>query len=156
MRYRVFAISIAAVTILAIAMLSRAAAQTAQQPEKSTTRRTLFLPAMAGFERNIIGALRFADAPVDIVTEQADSDLQVKLTRGNSTPGMQALLYRKVTGHDPEDFLDVVDLRTNRVLLTYHFFWTDDGDGRARDAQEFAAELKKKLTPKRPRRPKAE
>jgi hypothetical protein len=103
---------------------------------------------MDGYERNVATAFAAAEVPLGIVTEKAKADLQVRPTFSKSDSSIGAVLYKKQTGHEPFCFLDVVEVETNRVLLSYPFLWTDHEDTRSRDAQEFARELKKKLAAK--------
>jgi hypothetical protein len=116
-RYKVIEASILAATLSALAMTQHAAAQTTQQPTKNSTRRTIFVPAMGGLERNIVSALDAEEVPIDVVMEQPNSDLQVKPTISNSLPPIEVVLYRKATGHDPFSLLDVVEVKTNRSFL---------------------------------------
>jgi hypothetical protein len=134
---------------LAVFLAARAAAQTKQPSARTPERTTIFVPAMNGFEKQLIAAFTAQEVPIDAVTEQAVSDLRVRPTFPNSLPSMEVVLYKKETGHAPFSFLDVVDAKTNRTILTYPFLWTDDQVTRSRDAREFAAELKKKLSSKR-------
>jgi len=97
---------------------------------------------MDGYENDVVRALGAAQVPVEIVTDKTKADLQVKPTLSHWEPSMR---IQKATGHAPFSFLDVVDVETNRVLLSYPFLWTDYEVTRSRDAQEFARELKNKL-----------
>jgi hypothetical protein len=148
MRYKVIAASLLAATLSAFAMTQHAAAQTTQQPAKSPARRTIFVPAMGGLEKYIVSALGTEEVPIEVVMEQPTSDLHVRPTFSNSQPPMEVVLYRKVTGHDPFSFLDVVEVKTNRVLFTYRFIWLDDEEHKTYEAREFAKELRKKLSAK--------
>jgi hypothetical protein len=123
------------------------AGQTTPQPRDVPTLRTIFIPAMNGYERNVLSAIQAANVPVDIITEKTKADLQVRPSFSTSG-GIADVLYEKRTGHAPLSYLDVVELETNRVLLSYPFLWSDHEDTRSRDAQEFARELKKKLAAK--------
>jgi hypothetical protein len=142
---------LAVLSILTVVLSSCAARHTAgqtnPQPQAPPTLRSIFIPAMDGYERNVLNAIQAADVPVDIIAERTKADLQVRLSVTNSG-GIADVLYEKRTGHAPFRYLDVVELETNRVLLSYPFLWSDHEDTRARDAQEFARELKKKLTAK--------
>lgn len=146
MRYKLLALLILAASLSACAA-RHAAGQTAPQPRDVPTLRTIFIPAMNGYERSVLRAIQAADVPVDIITEKTKADLQVRPTFSNSG-GIADVLYEKRTGHAPFSYLDVVELETNRVLLSYPFLWSDHEDTRSRDAQEFARELKKKLAAK--------
>ena len=103
---------------------------------------------MDGYEKDVAGAFAAADVPVQIVTDKAKADLQVKPTFSKSDSSIGSVLYKKQTGHEPFSYLDVVEVETNRTLLSYPFLWTDYEVSRIRDAQEFARELKNKLVPK--------
>src|ERR1700733_13696607 len=113
-------------------------------------RRTIFLPRMGGFERNVAGALKAQQVPVDVVPEESKPDLKGEFTPAGSLGGTAAVLHEK-TGRYPEDILDVKQVDSRRTLLRYRFFLMDDPDSRARVAVEFAQELRKKLTPKKKR-----
>jgi len=143
MKYKLLALSILVATLSACAA-RHTAAQTSPQPRKTPTLRTIFIPVMNGYERNVVSAIQAADVPVDIIAEKAKADLQVRLSFSNSG-GIADVLYEKRTGHAPFGYFDVLELETNRVLLSYPFLWSDHEDTRTRDAQEFARELKKKL-----------
>jgi hypothetical protein len=133
--------------ILAFTLASCAARHTAGQtlpPRQPPTLRTIFIPAMNGYEHNVASAIKAADVPVDIIAEKTRADLQVRPTFSNSG-GIADVLYEKRTGHAPFSYLDVVELETNHILLSYPFLWSDHEDTRSRDAQEFARELKNKL-----------
>jgi len=136
--------------MLAATLTACAARRTAGQttlPPETPTLRTIFVPAMNGYERNVTGAIQAANVPVDIIGEKTKADLQVRLTLSNSG-GIADVLYEKRTGHAPFSYLDVVELETNRVVLSYPFLWSDHEDTRSGDAAEFARELKKKLAAK--------
>jgi hypothetical protein len=109
---------------------------------------------MDGYEKNVASAFAAADVPVEIVTDKAKADLQVKPTFSKSDSSIGAVLYKKQTGHEPFSYLDVVEVETNRTLLSYPFLWTDYEVSRIRDGQEFARELKNKLVPKAQRNAK--
>jgi hypothetical protein len=143
--------------ILAMALTGCAARYTsagnvhaAQQPQPRDTPalRTLYIPAMGGYEKNVLNAIEAAKVPVNVIDERSKADLQVRPTLPNGRGSMGDVLYEKRTGHAPFSYLDVVELERNRVLLSYPFLWSDHEDTRNRDAQEFARELKKKLAPK--------
>jgi hypothetical protein len=141
-----------ALFILAFGFTACAARRTATQSPQTThasslnqTRRTLYIPVMDGYEKNVVSALNLGEVPVQIVTEQSKADLQVKPTLSRWYPGMPVA---KGSGHGPFSYFDVVEVETHHTLLSYPFLWTDYEVSRYRDAQEFARELKKKLTPK--------
>jgi hypothetical protein len=143
MKYKLLALSIFALTLSSCAA-RHTAGQTPPQPRRTPTLRTIFIPAMNGYENNVVSAIKAANVPVDIIAEKTRADLQVRPTFSNSG-GIADVLYEKRTGHAPFSYLDVVELETNRVLLSYPFLWSDHEDTRSRDAQEFARELKNKL-----------
>jgi hypothetical protein len=143
MKYKLFALSILAATLSSCAARGTAG-QTTPQPRQPPTLRTIFIPAMNGYEQNVVSAIRAAGVPVDIIAEKTRADLQVRPTFSNPG-GIADVLYEKRTGHAPFSYLDVVELETNRVLLSYPFLWSDHEDTRSKDAQEFARELKNKL-----------
>jgi hypothetical protein len=150
-RYRALVVPMVAATLTACATARHTAGQTTQPPQapaESAPRRTIFLPAMDGYEKSVAGALAAADVPVGIVPEKAKADLQVRPAFSRSDSSIGAVLYAKRTGHEPFSYLDVVEVETNRVLLSYPFLWSDFEVTRSRDAQGFARELKKKLAPK--------
>lgn len=137
--------------MLALALIgcaARPAAPQAAQPRQAPSLRTLYIPTMRGYEKNILSAIRAAAVPVIVIDERSKADLLVRPTFSNGQGSLGDVLYEKRTGHAPFSYLDVVELETNRVLLSYPFLWSDHEDTRNRDAQEFARELKKKLTPK--------
>lgn len=138
-----------ALSILAIGFTACAARGIATQlPQISSSnqmRKTLFIPTMDGYEKNVITALNLGEVPVQIVTEQSKAELQVKPTLSRWYPGMAVA---KGSGHGPFSYFDVVEVETHHTLLSYPFLWTDYEVSRYRDAQEFARELKKKLRPK--------
>jgi hypothetical protein len=143
MRYKLLALAILVATLSACAG-RQTAGQTTPQPRPTPTLRTIFIPVMNGYESNVVSAIKAANVPVDIIAEKTKADLQVRPTFSNSG-GIANVLYEKRTGHAPFSYLDVVELETNRVLLSYPFLWSDHEDTRSRDAQEFARELKNKL-----------
>jgi hypothetical protein len=143
MKYKLLALSILAATLSACAA-RHTAGRTAPQPRDVPTLRTIFIPVMNGYERNVVSAIQAADVPVNIIAEKTKADLQVRPSF-SSSGGIAAVLYEKRTGHAPFSYLDVLELETNRVLLSYPFLWSDHEDTRSRDAAEFARELKKKL-----------
>jgi hypothetical protein len=152
---RVLVILILAASLTACASARRATVQVPQQSSPaSPTRRTIFIPVMDGYEKNVASAFAAADVPVEIVTDKAKADLQVKPTFSKSDSSIGAVLYKKQTGHEPFSYLDVVEVETNRTLLSYPFLWTDYEVSRIRDGQEFARELKNKLVPKAQRNAK--
>ena len=140
--------------ILAVALTACAArhpsVQAAQQPQPGETPvlKTLYIPAMGGYETNVLNAIRAAAVPVNVIDEKAKADLQLRPTFPNGGGSIGDVLYEKRTGHAPFSYLDVVETESNRVLVSFRFLWSDHEDTRNRDAQEFARELKKKLTPK--------
>ena len=147
MRYRVLAISIVAATLTACAAARHTAGQTTQPPQpptESPALRTIFIPAMNGYERNVLSAIQAAGVPVDIIAEKTKADLQVRPSFSTSG-GIADVLYEKRTGHAPFSYFDVEELETNRVLLSYPFLWSDHEETRNWDAAEFARELKNKL-----------
>jgi hypothetical protein len=143
MKYKLFVLSVLALTLSSCAA-RQTAGQTPPQPRQPPTLRTIFIPAMNGYETNVASAIKAADVPVDIIAEKTRADLQVRPTFSDSG-GIADVLYEKRTGHAPFSYLDVVDLETNHVLLSYPFLWSDHEDTRSKDAQEFARELKNKL-----------
>jgi len=143
MRYRLLALAIFAAFLSACAA-HRTAGPAVQQPAANATLRTIFIPEMSGYEKNVASALHAAAVPVTIVDDSAKSDFQVRPTFSNSG-GIADVLYEKRTGHAPFSYLDVLDPETKQVLLSYPFLWSDHEETRNRDAQEFARELKKKL-----------
>jgi hypothetical protein len=131
-----------------IGITQQAAAQTTRQPTQSATRRTIFVPAMDGLEKDVVRALSAEQSPVEVVTDQANSDLQVKPSLSTSLAPIAVTIYRKQFGHDPFSLLKVVETKGNRNLLTYRFIWANDQASRASAAREFAEELRKKLVTK--------
>lgn len=129
---------------------ARQPAPQAAQSRETPSLRTLYIPTMGGYEKNVLSAIRAAGVPVNVIDERTKADLQVRPTFSNEG-SIGDVLYQKRTGHAPFSYFDVVELETNRVLLSYPFLWSDHEDTRNRDAQEFARELKKKLTPKTPK-----
>lgn len=143
MKHKLLALSILALTLSSCAA-RHVAGQTTPQPRQPPTLRTIFIPAMNGYEQNVVRAIQAAGVPLDIIAEKTRADLQVRPTFSNAG-GIADVLYEKRTGHAPFSYLDVVELETNHVLLSYPFLWSDHEDTRSRDAQEFARELKNKL-----------
>jgi hypothetical protein len=139
--------------ILAVALTACAARHSAAQlaqpspPGETPTRRTIFIPAMGGYEKNVLTALRAASVPVTLIDDRTKADLQVR-PRFPNGGGIGDVLSEKRNGHAPFSYFDVVELEAHRVLLSYPFLWSEHEDTRNRDAQEFARELKKKLTPR--------
>jgi len=151
-RYGLLALSILATSLTACASARHTAAQVPQHASTvGLTRRTMFVPLMDGYEKNVVSALSVGEVAVEIVTEKAKADLQIRPTLSKGDSSIGAVLYRKQTGHEPFSYLDVVEVETNRTLLSYRFLWTDYEVSRVRDAQEFARELKNKLVSKTPR-----
>jgi hypothetical protein len=144
MRYKLLALSILVASLSACAA-RHTAGQTTPLPRDVPTLRTIFIPAMNGYERNVLSAIQAADVPVDIIADRTKADLQVRPSFSNSGGSIAGVLYQKSTGHAPFSYLDVVQLETNRVLLSYPFLWSDHEETRNWDAAEFARELKNKL-----------
>jgi hypothetical protein len=143
MKYKLLALSILAATLSACAARNTAG-PTTPRPRETATLRTIFIPAMNGYERNVVSAIRAAGVPVEMIADSTKADLQVRPTFSNSG-GIAGVLYQKSTGHAPFSYLDVVELERNHVLLSYPFLWSDHEETRNYDAAEFARELKIKL-----------
>lgn len=145
MRHKVlaFMIMVSALTVCAAARPT--ATQTAPPSAQTLARKTIFIPAMDGYEDYVASAFRSAEVPVDIVTVKSKADLQVRPTFSYSRTA------QKGTGHEPFSWLDVVEVDTNRTVVSYPFLCTDYEVTRGRDAQEFARELKNKLVPRKKR-----
>jgi hypothetical protein len=111
-------------------------------------RQTIFVPAMNGFERYISVALHNEEVPVEVVTTGATADFSAQYTPASAFPG-DAAIYHSKTGRYPEDIIEVVPADSRRILLRYRFYLMEDPGSRARAADEFARELKKKLAPKK-------
>ena len=143
MKYKLLALSILAATLSACAARNTTG-PTTPQPRDTETLRTIFIPAMNGYERNVVSAIRAAGVPVEMIADRTKADLQVRPTFSNSE-GIAGVLYQKRTGHAPFSYLDAVELERNHILLSYPFLWSDHEETRDYDAAEFARELKNKL-----------
>jgi hypothetical protein len=143
MKYKLLALLILA-TALSACAARNTAGPTTPQPRDTATLRTIFIPVMSGYERNVVSAIRAAGVPVEMIADSTKAELQVRPTFSNSG-GIAGVLYQKSTGHAPFSYLDVVQLETNHVLLSYPFLWSDHEETRNYDAAEFARELKNKL-----------
>jgi hypothetical protein len=136
------------ISILILAATLLLSSAHAAPPERPT----IFVPAMSGFERYVSVALQNEEVPVQVVGDQAKADFSAHYTPAGAFPGDVAVYHAK-TGRYPEDIIEVVPADTKRILLRYRFYLMEDPDSRARAADEFARELKKKLAPKKPRPP---
>ena len=94
MKYKLLAISILAATLSACAARQRRRYRRRRSPERPPTLRTIFIPAMNGYERNVLSAIRAAGVPVDIIADRTKADLQVRPTFANSG-GIADVLYEK-------------------------------------------------------------
>jgi hypothetical protein len=90
-----------------------------------TDRKTVYIDKLNGLEDFIDKDVKQMELPLELIKESEHPDLKVLL--GKKFTSVHAeVLYRKNTGRTEDSKLELVDIKTGKVLASYSFKWSND------------------------------
>lgn len=107
-------------------------------------RKTVFLDRMGGLEAYIEKAAEQQELNVEFIEEAMHPDLKVLLGKKFTSVSAE-ILYKKNTGRAEDTTLQVIDMKTKKVLVTHDFRMATDDAGKKRIAADLVSKLKGKL-----------
>jgi hypothetical protein len=107
-------------------------------------RKSIFLEKMDGFEVFIEKAATQQNLSVNGSGQTAEPDLKVVLGKKFASATAESI-YRKQTGRNESSRLTVLDVKTQKPVLTYDFNMGINDEAKQRAADQFIAKLKKKF-----------
>jgi hypothetical protein len=113
-------------------------------PLAALDRKTVYVDKMEGFEVQVEKALKDAELPFDFIEERSSPELKATLARIH--PEYAEILYRHKLGRNETHHLELVDLKTQKVIARHTFRLAATEEQRAKGAREFAAKVKRAMT----------
>ncbi len=107
-------------------------------------KKTVFLDKMGGFEEIVAEALHSAEAPLEVIHEDAHPDLKILLGKAFTSVHAE-VIYLKQTGRRDESILKAVDVKTGKEIASYRFHMESDREAKLKSARIFAGLLRKSL-----------
>lgn len=107
-------------------------------------KKTVFLDKMGGFEEIVAEALHSAEAPIEVIHEEAHPDLKILLGKAFTSVHAE-ILYLKQTGRRDESILKAIDIKTGKEIASYRFHMESDREAKLKSARIFADLLRKNL-----------
>ncbi len=99
---------------------------------------------MGGLETYIEKAAEQQELNVEFIEEAMHPDLKVLLGKKFTSVSAE-ILYKKNTGRAEDTTLQVIDIKTRKVLVTHDFRMATDDSGKKRIAADLVSKLKGKL-----------
>jgi hypothetical protein len=107
-------------------------------------RQTVYVDKMNGLESYVEDALKRQELPFDFVEEVRFPDLKTQLKQ-RSPKTYAEILYHKQTGRTDIYTLELLDLRTNKIVAHTEFKMPYDEDSKKSVARDFAAAVRKAI-----------